>query len=80
MSKESELKVVDWAGAMRQVSDDRAFLDEVMEDLMLEADTAQNDLQTAVSAFEKATVAECEGHFAGTIWYCISHEHNHVML
>jgi HPt (histidine-containing phosphotransfer) domain-containing protein len=65
MASSKELKTLDWEGALRQVSDDREFLNEVLDDLIVEALTAQADIEKHIEGLNTAVTDETRcSHFS----------------
>lgn len=64
-SPSEELKTLDWDGALRQVSDDQEFLDEVLQDLIQEAIAGELDMDEHIKGLcgEKNDEARCN-HFS----------------
>ena len=60
---------IDWREAMNQVGGDKEFLTEVLQDLLDEAKTAENDLATSISAKDFGGVMRAAHRITGSASY-----------
>lgn len=65
----AEAKVINWEGALEQVAGDEEFLNEVLRDLRTEADTAEDDLTTAIAAKNLDAVMKAAHRIKGSASY-----------
>jgi len=64
-----DAKVINWEGALEQVAGDEEFLNEVLKDLRTEADTAENDLATAITGKNLDAVMKAAHRIKGSASY-----------
>ena len=64
-----ELKVICWESAMSQVCDDVDFLNEVLADLIVEIETAQNDIENAIANGDFETTMRAAHSVKGSTSY-----------
>lgn len=60
---------IDWEDAMRQVGDDLEFLDEVVHDLLTEADTAQEEMSEGISQEDFKMIRSAAHRIKGSASY-----------
>ena len=69
MSATPDLKVICWESAMSQVCDDVDFLNEVLADLIVEIQTAQNDIENAIANGDFETTMRAAHSVKGSTSY-----------
>lgn len=65
----SQLQVINWDEAMNQVGGDEEFLDEVLADLITEAQTGQDDLQACITGRDFDGVMKAAHRIKGSTSY-----------
>jgi HPt (histidine-containing phosphotransfer) domain-containing protein len=65
----SGLKVIDWEEAMNQVGGDEEFLNEVLDDLLAESQTAEDEIGTAIQSTDFAGVMKAAHRIKGSASY-----------
>ena len=63
------LAIINWAEAMVQVGDDREFLDEVLQDLVDEAEQSVQEIQTAIDTGNFDAVSKASHRIKGSTAY-----------
>lgn len=64
-----QIPPIDWKEALKQVGDDRDFLDEVLRDLMEEAKTAEDDILDAINRKDYGGVMRAAHRIKGSASY-----------
>lgn len=59
----STLKIIDWNEASSQVGNDSEFLSEVLNDLMMEATSARDDIRDGIKNQDYITVSKSAHRF-----------------
>jgi HPt (histidine-containing phosphotransfer) domain-containing protein len=63
------LKIIDWDEAMVQVGGDRDFLNEVLQDLLAESETAENEIGEAIKTSDFSGVMKAAHRIKGSASY-----------
>lgn len=69
MAEQEELKVIDWDEAMEQVGGDLEFLNEVLQDLLTESDSAQQEIADAIEAKDFDAIMKAAHRIKGSASY-----------
>lgn len=62
-------KIINWEQAMEQVGGDREFLDEVLQDLLAEARTAEEEISTAIEDRDFSQIMKAAHRIKGSASY-----------
>ena len=65
----SDLKIIDWDEAMVQVGGDREFLNEVLQDLLAESRTAEEEIGEAIKTSDFSGVMKAAHRIKGSASY-----------
>ena len=65
----TDLKIIDWDEAMVQVGGDREFLNEVLQDLLAESRTAEEEIGEAIKTLDFSGVMKAAHRIKGSASY-----------